>query len=1044
MKTFIMLMVSILVSVQVHAQQIRGKVLNQDNQPIVGASIRNLSTTIATQTNQDGEFIIGGQLQQRLEASSIGYERKQVTVTQNDLTIILVETSSTLEEAVVIGYQTVTRKKATAAISSISGKELENLPAASFDMLLQGRLAGVNVQNFSGAPGASPTLSVRGTSALSTQYSGDDYYNVISSPLYVIDGVPQPTEQFVSPNTGTGTNYLAGLNPNDIESIDVLRDASAAAIYGSRAANGVVMITTKKGRSGEPRVIITGYSGMTQRPELREVTLGRIEREQKLDIIRRQVSINDQKNLPKLLTDSLNPAFNGHTDWQDLFYQSGKVNNANLSLSGGGNSTTYRFSGDYFNEEGIVKATGFQRYSGRLNLATKAIQERLTINPIVSYSYNARNRGNGNSVSPIALGAGNMPTSLLNLSQKRADFLLGQYEDNLDVNRNTNFNTNLNLSLVILPGLTFTSQSAYIVNESKRDYNRPSMLTSGAGNYSYSVAYGDSQLRISNILSYNKQFNKHSLSILLGQEAEKNKIDMVQASGSQGVSDQIQVVNGFLQNNIGAYSDLQRYSLLSYLTRVSYDFDSKYLFSGAFRADGSSRFGANNKWGYFPSASVGWIISEEDFLKDHEVLTLLKLRGSYGLTGALPTSNYLQYNLYDVNAGGFAGSNGSSSYNGQVVVMPNFVSGVAQKNLSWQKNRQWNAGLDIELLRGRFSMMIDVFNKENYEGLFDVELPLTTGYDYAKTNSVGIRNSGVDVQFSADVLSRESAVKWRSNFNISYVKNRIMNLPNAGRDLVMGGDRFDKSHILSVGSPINAFYLYNTLGVFSTMDDIPVNPNTGERYRNSNGTFNAGDFYFQDLDGDYFIDIFNSGINPDKIPMGDPNFKWVGGWNNVFSYKDFTLTFQFNYGFDRDVLNLFESDQFSNSTSGDPLNNFIFYSTPNLKNLNMWRNPGDQAEYAKYDLGTYRYYYTSAQSFFLESGSYVRWKNFIVSYNLPSNLLKSWKLSNLRVFGIMDNVLMWQQSKKLPDAEAVNPYGEYNGAGYPIPRKYTIGLELTL
>ena len=250
MKTFIMLMVSILVSVQVHAQQIRGKVLNQDNQPIVGASIRNLSTTIATQTNQDGEFIIGGQLQQRLEASSIGYERKQVTVTQNDLTIILVETSSTLEEAVVIGYQTVTRKKATAAISSISGKELENLPAASFDMLLQGRLAGVNVQNFSGAPGASPTLSVRGTSALSTQYSGDDYYNVISSPLYVIDGVPQPTEQFVSPNTGTGTNYLAGLNPNDIESIDVLRDASAAAIYGSRAANGVVMITTKKGRSG--------------------------------------------------------------------------------------------------------------------------------------------------------------------------------------------------------------------------------------------------------------------------------------------------------------------------------------------------------------------------------------------------------------------------------------------------------------------------------------------------------------------------------------------------------------------------------------------------------------------------------------------------------------------------------------------------------------------------------------------------------------------------------------------------------------------------
>jgi len=1037
-------MVSVLVSVNVRAQQIQGKVVDQDNKPIVGASIRNLSTTIATQTNQQGEFTINGEIQQKLEASSIGYERKQVVITQANLTIILVETSSTLEEAVVIGYQTVTRKKATAAISSISGKDLENLPAASFDMLLQGRLAGVNVQNFSGAPGASPTLSVRGSSAINTQYSGDDYYNVISSPLYVIDGVPQPTEQFVGPNTGTGTNYLAGLNPNDIESIDVLRDASAAAIYGSRAANGVVMITTKKGRTGEPRVIITGYTGLTQRPELREVTLGSLERRQKLEILQRQLSLNDYRYIPRLLTDSLNPAFNGNTDWQDLFYQQGKVNNGNLSLSGGGNSTTYRFSGDYYNEQGIVKATGFQRYSGRLNLSTKAINERLTINPIVSYSYNGRDRGNGNNTSPIALGSGNMPSSLFNLSPLMKDFLLGQYDSSLDVNKNTNLNANLNLNLVILPGLTFTSQSAYIVNDSKRDYNRPSLLNSGAGNYSSSTRYGDVQLRISNILSYNKEFDKHSLSVLIGQEAEKNKLELVSAEGSQGVSDQIQVVNGFLQNNIGAYSDIQKFSLLSYLSRLSYDYDGKYLFSGAFRADGSSRFGANNKWGYFPSASVGWILTEENFLKDHDWLTLLKIRGSYGLTGALPSSNYLQYNLYNVNSGGYAGSSGSASYNGQVVIMPNFVSGVAQKNLSWQKNRQWNLGLDVELYRGRFSMMIDLFNKENYEGLFDVELPLTTGYDFAKTNSVGIRNSGVDVQFSADVLPRESSFKWRSNFNISYVKNRIMNLPNAGRDLVMGGDRFDKSHILSVGSPINAFYLYNTLGVFSTVDDIPVNPNTGERYRNSNGTFNPGDFYFQDLDGDYYIDVFNSGINPDKTPMGDPNFKWIGGWNNVISYKDLSFTFQFNYGFDRDVLNLFESDQFSNSTDGNAVDNFVYYSTPNIEKLDMWRNPGDQSTYAKYDLGTYRYYYTSAQSFFLESGSYIRWKNFIVSYNLPSNLLKSWKLSNLRVFGIMDNVLMWQKSKKLPDAEAVNPYGEYNGAGYPIPRKYTIGLELTL
>src|SRR5690606_9953121 len=318
------------------------------------------------------------------------------------------------------------------SISSISGKELENLPAASFDMLLQGRLAGVNVQNFSGAPGASPTLAVRGTSAISLNYSNDDYYNVISNPLYVIDGVPQPTEQFVSPNTGTGTNYLAGLNPNDIESVDVLRDASAAAIYGSRAANGVIMITTKKGRNGDPRFMISGYSGLTQRPQLREVTLGRTERQQKLEVLKNQLTSNDYRYLPILLTDSLNPAFNGNTDWQDLFYQKGKINSADLSVSGGSSISSYRFSGNYYDEQGIIKATGFKRYTGRLNLSTKAIDERLTINPIVSYSYNKRARGTGSDVSPIALSAGSMPTSLLSLSPAKRDLMLGAYDKNLD------------------------------------------------------------------------------------------------------------------------------------------------------------------------------------------------------------------------------------------------------------------------------------------------------------------------------------------------------------------------------------------------------------------------------------------------------------------------------------------------------------------------------------------------------------------------------------------------------------------------------------
>ncbi|HAL51807.1 MAG TPA: hypothetical protein DCP78_06165 [Sphingobacterium sp.] len=400
-------------------------------------------------------------------------------------------------------------------------------------------------------------MAVRGTSAVSLNYSNDDYYNVISNPLYVIDGVPQPTEQFVGPNTGTGTNYLAGLNPNDIESVDVLRDASAAAIYGSRAANGVIMITTKKGRNGDPRFMLTGYGGLTQRPELREVTLGRTEREQKMRILKNQLSSNDFRNLPFMLTDSLNPAFNGNTDWQDLFYQKGKIKSADLSVSGGSAISSYRFSGNYYDEAGIIKATGFKRYTGRLNLSSKAINERLTINPIVAYSYNKRARGSGSDVSPIALSAGSMPSSLFNLSDAKKTYLLGTYNSSLDNNESSNLNTNLNLIFNIAPGLTFTSQSAYIKDMANRAYNRPSALMSGAGNYSSAYSYENSQVRISNFLTYIKQFGKHSLNVLLGQEAEKNKMQNVSAWGSQGVSDQIQVVTGFLQNNIGANSDLK-------------------------------------------------------------------------------------------------------------------------------------------------------------------------------------------------------------------------------------------------------------------------------------------------------------------------------------------------------------------------------------------------------------------------------------------------------------------------------------------------------
>ncbi|TDQ06636.1 TonB-linked SusC/RagA family outer membrane protein [Pedobacter metabolipauper] len=1041
-KYLITLLLCLLLSVKASAQTtVTGTVKDEKNLPVPAATVLVKGTKNTVMTNENGKFSISAPADAILVVSSIGYAKMEYKLAgRNAVTITLEESMSDLNDVLVVGYQKIIRRKSTSAISSISSKELANLPSSSFDQLLQGRLSGVNVQNFSGMPGASPTVSVRGTSAVNLDY---DEYNVLSSPLYVVDGVPQPAETFVSPNTGTGTNYLAGINPNDIESIDVLKDASAAAIYGSRAANGVILITTKKGTSSEPKVMVSFYGGLTQRPELRDVTLGSTERRQKMAILLNQLDYAGQKNLPYILTDSLNPAFNANTNWQDMFYREGIIKNADVSLSGGGNGgMTYRFSSGFYDEEGIIKGTGFTRYSMRLNLASKALNQKLTINPIISFSRSDRARGNGNNASPISLSAGSMPSSLLNLSSSKRDYYLGKYDESIDQNTSNQLTVNFNLGYDFSKKFKFTSQSSYIGNSARRDQSSTNILENNQGNYSYSYADNSIGLLTSNFLTFSDEFNKHSLSIVAGQDIQYNQSRYTTASGAHGASDYIQVIQGFQQANISAYSDYNAEGLLSYYGRLSYDYNSKYLLSMSARTDGSSRFGKNNKWGFFPAVSAGWLLSEENFIKDNfGKISMIKIRGSIGTTGSLPGQNYLQYSLYNVNAGGYTGNGDATSYNGVTAITPNFYNGVAQDNLSWEKSMQWNFGTDVEISDGKYSFSFDVFNKENTFKLFSVTLPVTTGYDMALTNAIGVRNSGADATIAVNPLSRQSAIKWNSRLNISYVKNKIMSLPNGGRDLVLSGGRFDKSHILSVGQPINAFYLYRTRGVFATDADVPVNPYTGDRYGAAGNAFRAGDFYFEDVDGDYNIDPFNDGINPDKVPIGDPNPKWTGGFSNYISYKNFGLNVFCTFAFDRDVLNLFESDQFSNSASGNAAN-FANFSTPDLDKINIWRNPGDNATYAKYEIGSYRYYYASSQTFFLEKGGYFRVKSITLSYDLNQPAIKRLGLGRLRFWATADNVAVFQQSKKLPDAEAVNPYGEYSGAGYPIPKKFTLGLEV--
>lgn len=1048
MRSLFLFLIGCLFAIPSLAQVVTGTVKDDTGKPLAAVSVFVKGADVAVQTNEKGEFSIRAASTASLEFSIVGFIKQTVAVkNRRDITVTMFPSESRMDEVMVIGYQKISRKKNTAAVSSISGKELANLPAASFDQLLQGRLAGVNVQNFTGEPGATPSVQVRGNTTLSRDF---DEYAVINQPLYVVDGVPQPAQENYSPGMGTGTNFIAGISPQDIESIDVLRDASAAAIYGSRAANGVIMITTKKGTNTEPRVNVSAYTGFTQKPQLRDATLGVNERRQKMELLndlyaQGRVTDGMLRNTPYLLTDSLNPAFNSNTDWQEMFYRVGRINSVDLGISGGGNGgMTYRFSTTYYNEEGIVKATGFKRYTMRLNLHTTAAGGKLSIDPIIAYTRTERARG-GNAVG---LTATTMPSSLFNLSQARKDYMLGAYDENLDQNINGLFTFNLNLGYAFSKKFNFNSQSSFLTNDARRDYNRTNELTGNQGNSSSAFSSTGVNARTSNYFTYIDRYGEHNLNLIFGMDAEFNQNKDVFAEGRNGVSDQIQVVSGFQQRNLNASSSYQAHGLLSFYGRFAYDFKDRYILSGVLRGDGSSRFGKNNKWGFFPAASAAWLISEEDFMKNSSSnLSLLKLRGTFGTSGNLPGNNYLAYDLYNVNAGAYYGASGATSYNGVAAITPNFTNGVAQPGISWEKSSEWNIGTELEWFNGKFQAMFDIYNRERTHTLLDVILPVTTGYDLAKTNSVGIRNSGAEVILQASPLPRKAAVNWMSRLNVSYNRNQIMALPNDGRDIIFSNGSFDKTHILSVGKAINTFYLYQTKGIFSTIEGIPLNPYTGAPFGtgstpSATSPYQPGDMWLADLDNDAMINPFNDGFNPDKIPFGDPNPKFTGGWLNNFTYKNFSLGIFTTFVFDRDVLNLFESDIYDSFSGNGDLNRYASLSLPDFSKMSMWRKPGDEAEYPIFPINSYRYYYVRGQTFFVEKGDFVRIKSINLNYNFPAAVLKKLKLRQFSIYGVWDNVFMFQRSDRLPDAEAVDFYGQYSGGGYPIPKKYTLGLQV--
>lgn len=1046
-------------------------VVRDEDGPVPGVSIVVQETGQGASSDANGHFTLTALTGQTISFSMVGYQKLtyKVSKAETNMSFSLKKDQKVLNDVVVIGYQKVSRRSVTAAVTSLDPKTIEDVPAPTFDALLQGRVAGLDVQNFSGEPGVSSTVAIRGNTAVSRSINNDatsaagkaSLARAVSGPLYVIDGVPQTTDDIaaISYGNGTSTDVLAGIPINDIANIDILKDASAAAVYGSRGASGVIIITTKKGVAGKTKINFSTYHGITEKPTLDKVVIGAEETREKLALIAHYGSYNTVKDLPQILTDTLNPAFNNANDYRKQLYQTGLIDNYDFSISGGSDKVTFRYGLNYYNEDGIIKKSGLQRYTFNSNIGLN-LAPNFKINTQIRYYRLDRPR----SVSDLSGGvdpfnggyyASNpLPPSNLYLSPAEDQFIFGNTTVATDANMNTSFSISPTIDWQISKNWSFNTVISYEQTNSRHDtYTPGEYRLSGEG---YAASFADNGLNylMSNTIQYNTTLGKnkeHHINVLLGQNMEFHQYRATDAEADDIPNDQISVVNVVNKDASTAYSDLQENGIETEFIRLNYDYKNRYYVSAVMNADASSKFGAGNRTGYFPSVSAGWIISDEPFLKNQSSwLSMLKLRASYGITGRQPddASNYLSYNSYSVGAGSFPGSNSpqtgqnlSYTYNGVPAISPNFNGSISNKDLTWEHSRQTDIGLDIDLFDSRFSIVADAYVKNTRQGIFYLDVPITTGYSTVETNAIGTQNSGLELTFIARYFKPNHKFQWETDFNIAFNKNMITSLPNGGRDIQLGNG--STNYILRQGGPINQYFLFKETGIYKKDSDVPVNPVTGSVLNFYGYPFKGGDPIWVDENGDGVLD------NTDYVTAGDPNPGINGGITNNFSWKNWSLSVFCTFTLDRTIFNDYLVGKLSHLVptddgSSDPYDDLAHSALPDLSGINYWQNPGDNAQYPSLSsvTGT-RYKYAAVSTAWLQSGDYLRIKTVSLGYSFNPNIIKHLGLSRLRIYGMVDNLHIFQ-AKGVPDAEAVDAFGVYNGDGYPIPKKYTLGIDLSL
>lgn len=991
---------------------ISGKVVSEQNEGIPGVTISVKGTVRGTTTDASGVFRLNAAANETLVFSYVGYMTQETVVgSRTEFSIKLAPDTRSLEEIVVVGYGTVKKSDLTGSVSTIKADAIKEMPVVSVDQAIQSRAPGVQVTQSSAAPGGGISIRVRGANSI----------NSGSEPLYVIDGFPMYPDNAAMGTSGNrqSSNAMATINPNEIESIEILKDASATSIYGSRGSNGVVLITTKRGKEGQSRVEYEGsYSAQTISRKIDVLNGGDYARY--LNLLEKS-----QGGSPRF-TDAQISQIGQGTNWMDAITQTGGLSSHQLSFTGGNKGMRYAFVGNYLDNKGIVKNTFFKRYGFRLNLDNDFLNGRATLSN--SWSYNrtgssnvATDRGGPGGIVITALGldptvaiydqngAYNYPSydQRFNINPL-AEAVEGYDRDNI----NRLFGTTA-LTVNILDGLKFrTSIGADIVTANRTTfYNNYTYTGRQYGRQLEKANRNVSSLLNENILSYNKQVAPgHNLDVTLGYtyQQESNLFNSVVTRGLP--SDDALSVN--MQNGSKPqipYSGRLDWTLQSMLGRVNYNLKDRYLLTVTFRRDGSSKFGPNNKWATFPSGAIGWRVVNENFFQGSglgKVFNDFKFRASYGLTGNSQIPVYrslgglVPYNY--VFGGGLAAGYGPDR--------------IANPDLKWESTAMLNLGLDVALLNNRLSMTFDVFSNKTTDLLLDVSIPQSTGFSTIMLNSGSLSNKGIE--FSANYkITNSKALKWDVSGNISFLRNEILDL---GKSTPFFANS-TSGHLgvfgswVEAGNPIGVWKGYKYTGLFQSNDE-------GKSYAAL-----AGYPKYEDVnnDGKYTSD--------DYQVIGNPNPKFTWGLNSSVKFKNFDFSIFFRGVHGNDVRNLQQSEM------GDGVQKINQIGSILTDSWSPTNTGGSRPIIdGRRDFISFR-----RSSFFIQDGSFVRLQNVALGYTLP---LQNKIIRNARIYVSGQNLFLITKYKGF-DPE-VNNQGQNNlnrgddYDAYPRAKMMTVGVNL--